>query len=112
MAEAVAVVASGSFAVSVAESQPDADGAGPRSFAFGEGANPILQTWDAAVGWYRDIFDPNRKWIYRVRLVLLVIALYVMLRVLGWAMSHLWDAIQEVFDSISFSPTETPDVAN
>jgi transcriptional regulator with XRE-family HTH domain len=111
MTEAVPVVPAGSVAVA-AQTQPESERRGPRSFTFGEGANPILETWDLTVEWYRHIFDPNRKWIYRVRIVLLIIALYIMLRVLGWAMSHLWDAIQEVLDSISFSPTETPDVAN
>jgi len=112
MTEAVPVVPAGSVAVAASQSQPESERQSPRTFAFGEGANPILQTWEIAVEWYRHIFDPNRKWIYRVRVVLLIIALYIMLRVLGWAMSHLWDAIQEVLDSISFSPTETPDVAN
>jgi transcriptional regulator with XRE-family HTH domain len=112
MTEAVPVVSAGSIAVAASQAPPESDADGPRRFAFGEGANPILETWDLAVEWYRHIFDPNRKWIYRVRVVLLIIALYIMLRVLGWAMSHLWDALQEVFDSISFSPTETPDVAN
>lgn len=114
LTEAVPVVAPATSAVAVAEPETDSAGATSetRSFALGKGDNPILQAWDATVAWYRRIFDPNRKWIYRVRIVLLVIAMYVMLRVLGWALSHLWDALQEVFDSISFSPTETPDVAN
>ena len=112
MTEAVPVVPAGSVAVATSQSRPESERRGPRSFTFGEGANPILETWDLAVEWYRHIFDPDRKWVYRVRIVLLIIAFYIMLRVLGWAMSHLWDAIQEVLDSISFSPTETPDVAN
>ncbi len=112
MTEAVPVVAAGSVAVAATSSAPEADRAPHRVFSFGEGVNPILQAWEAAVDWYRQVFDPSRPWIYRVRIVLLVISLYVMLRVLGWALPHLWDAIQEVLDSISFGSSETPDVAS
>lgn len=75
-------------------------------------SNPVVAAWDELVGLYRRVFDPRRRWIYRVRWVLLVIALLIMLRVLAWATSNLLDAISEVLDSFSFSPAETPDVEN
>lgn len=114
MTEAVPVIPTGSVAVAASTAQPDVgvEGVRPRPFSFGEGENPILQTWDAMFDWYGRVFDPEREWIYRVRVVLLIIGLFVMLRVLGWALGHLWDALGEVLDSISFSPSETPDVAN
>jgi len=114
MTEAVPVVPAGAVAVAAPKGSLDRDLAAATAdrFATGESANPVVQAWDAALAWYRRIFDPSRRWIYRVRYVLLLIAFLVMLRVLGWALSNLWDAIQEVLDSISFSPTENPDVAN
>lgn len=72
--------------------------------------NPVLAAWDDLRALYYKVFDPRRRWIYRVRFVLLLIAFYIMLRVLGWAGSNLLEAIGEVLDSISFSPGETPDV--
>lgn len=75
-------------------------------------SNPVVAAWDELVGLYRRVFDPRRRWIYRVRWVLLFIALLIMLRVLAWATSNLLDAISEVLDSFSFTPTETPDVEN
>lgn len=75
-------------------------------------SNPVLAAWDEIVRLYHRVFDPSRPWIYRVRFVLLLVAFYIMLRVLAWAGSNLLDAIGEVLDSFSFSPTETPDVQN
>ena len=74
--------------------------------------NPVLAAWDDAVAWYRNVFDPNKKWIYRVRYVLMAIVLYVLLKVLGWAAGELWDAIGAALDSISFSPSDTPDISS
>ncbi len=113
MTEAVPVVPA-AVAVATHEAPLDADLAAATSDPFGgtRNSNPLIYWWDTAVGWYRKVFDPNRKWIYRLRLVLLLIAFYIMLRVLAWAGSELWDAIGEVLDSISFSPSETPDVTN
>ena len=70
----------------------------------------MIAAWDDLKAIYYRIFDPRRRWIYRVRFVLLLIAFYIMLQVLAWAGSNLLDAIGEVLDSISFSPGETPDV--
>lgn len=86
--------------------------AGATAEPVGTASNPLLTVWDRAVEIYHDIFDPSRRWIYRVRFVLLVIAFLIMLRVLVWAGGNLLDAIGEVLDSFSFSPAETPDVQN
>lgn len=112
MTEAVPVVPAA--AVAVAEAQATSAGR-PKlldSFAARDAVNPVLRTWDSILEWYRGVFDPRRQWIYRVRFVLLMIALYILLRVLVWSGGELWDAIGEVLDGIAFSPTETPDVSN
>lgn len=113
MTEAVPVVPA-SVAVATHESSLEAElrTAAADPFDAARDSNPLIYWWETAVGWYRQLFDPNRRWIYRVRYVLLLIAFYIMLRLLAWAGSELWDAIGEVLDSISFSPSETPDVTN
>lgn len=111
MTEAVPVVPA-PVAVAAPESEPQLSRPAGDPFSVTRTSNPLVYWWDTVMGWYRAVFDPRRKWIYRVRFVLLLIAFYVMLRLLAWSGSELWDAIGEVLDSFSFSPTETPDVAN
>lgn len=110
LTEAVPVVPS--TAVAVADPTPGSPLATASTQPFGGAANPVLAAWDQVLDWYRRVFDPRHKWIYRVRYVLLVIAFFIMLRVLAWAGSNLLDAVGEVLDSFSFSPSETPDVQN
>jgi len=111
MTEAVPVVPSGGVAVA-SGAHRDLRAVSAEPYAPPIATNPVIQAWDQVVELYRRIFDPRRRWIYRVRFVLVLIALYIMLRILGWAVSELWDALGEVLDGISFSPTDTPDVAN
>jgi len=111
MTEAVPVIPA---AVAVAEPahEPRPHHVASDPFDAARNSNPLIYWWDTAAGWYRTVFDPRRRWIYRVRFVLILIAFYFMFRVLAWAGSELWDALKDVLDSISFSPTDTPDVAN
>ncbi|NND01559.1 MAG: helix-turn-helix transcriptional regulator [Acidimicrobiia bacterium] len=109
--EAVPVVKASSVAVAQPHADPllSATSAQPVEV---RSDNPVIAAWDDLKAIYYRVFDPRRRWIYRVRYVLLFIAFFIMLRVLAWATSNLLDAIGEVLDSISFSPGETPDVEN
>ena len=111
--EAVPVVVPTSAAVAVAEPEVAVTAAVDTTAPVPvRNTNPLLAAWDDAVAWYREVFDPNKKWIYRVRYVLMAIVLYILLRVLGWAAGELWDAIGAALDSISFSPSDTPDISS
>lgn len=113
MTEAVPVVpAAVAVAAPDAAADPSRGDAATDPFGVTRNSNPLIYWWDTAADWYRRVFDPRNKWVYRVRAVFVLLAFYVMLRLLVWAGSELWDAIGEVLDSISFSPSETPDVTN
>lgn len=107
--EAVPVVPAGSVAVASRHAEPDVRAAEAQPIRA-PADNPLVRAWDTAFDWYRRAFDPRNKWIYRVRVVLLLIAFYLMLRVLGWAGGELLEAIGDALDSFSFTPTETPDI--
>lgn len=112
MTEAVPVVPSGVVAVGAAAVPTDKKPVTADAYRAPVSSNPVVQAWDNVVDTYHRIFDPRRKWIYRVRWILLLVAFYIMLRVLAWAGGELWDAIGEVLDGIAFTPSETPDVSN
>jgi len=112
MTEAVPVVPAGAVVVGSPAAMPDMSRVAAEPYTAPRPANPVVQAWDNVIDTYHRIFDPRRKWIYRVRWVLLIIAFFIMLRVLAWAGGELWDALGEVLDGIAFTPSETPDVAN
>lgn len=111
MTEAVPVVPAGAVAVAT-DAMPDLRAVTAEPHTAPGSSNPVVQAWDNVVDTYHRVFDPRRKWIYRVRWVLLLIAFFFMLRILAWAGGELWDAIGEVLDGIAFTPSETPDVSN
>jgi transcriptional regulator with XRE-family HTH domain len=46
------------------------------------------------------LFDPERRWLYWIRLGLLAIASIVLLYVFIWAVGELWDSLGELLDTI------------
>lgn len=109
--EAVPVVPASSVAVATAQTDPALSASAAQPIAQ-RSENPVVAAWDDLRALYHRIFDPRRRWIYRVRFVLMVIVLFIMLRVLAWAAGNLFEALGEVLDSISFSAGDTPDVEN
>jgi hypothetical protein len=53
----------------------------------------------------RNLFDPQKKWLYWIRGSLTVVVMLVMLVVLGWAAGQLFDGLGEVLDTIESTDT-------
>ena len=50
------------------------------------------------------LFDPEHRWLYWIRLTLLVAASLVLLYVFIWAVGEFWDSLGELLDT--FGSTE------
>jgi hypothetical protein len=62
----------------------------------------------AWLGPIREFFDPSRPYIYWLRAIGTVIGLYIIFRVLGFALGELVEAVGDFWDS--FSTPESPTV--
>ena len=55
----------------------------------------------------RTLFDPDRRYLFWLRTVLMIIVFFVFLRILAWAVPAFFDALSEILDTIESTPTDT-----
>jgi transcriptional regulator with XRE-family HTH domain len=102
--EAVPVVAApGAVAVEemVAVQAPSHPVPAPPSQKAGAG------TLDPVTSFLRVLFDPDRRYLFWVRTVLMFVVFIVFLRVLAWAVPAFFDTLRDILDTIESTTTDT-----
>ncbi|HSF85142.1 MAG TPA: helix-turn-helix domain-containing protein [Acidimicrobiia bacterium] len=56
------------------------------------------------------VFDPDKNYLAWIRLILIIVVFFVLLRVLAWAVPEFFDALKDILDTIESTPSE-PDPA-
>lgn len=64
-------------------------------------------TLDPVTSFLRVLFDPERRYLFWVRTVLIFVVFLVFLRVLAWAVPAFFDTLRDILDTIESTTTDT-----
>ncbi len=58
------------------------------------------------------VFDPDKSYLFWIRLALIIVVFIVFLRILAWAVPEFFDVLKDILDTIESTPTEVEPVPN